>query len=57
MSVYMSKMYYDEYAKKIELTEKQYGIKCWLYQSLNIVVQTNILSTTKRQLKNLEIAQ
>ena len=31
------KMYYDEYAKKIELTEKQSGIMGGLYQSLSIV--------------------
>jgi len=37
-------MYYDEYAKKIELTEKQSGIMGGLYQSLNIVVNEYLVN-------------
>ena len=38
------KMYYDEYAKKIELTEKQSGIMGGLYQSLNIVANEYLVN-------------
>ena len=38
------KMYYDEYAKKIELTEKQSGIIGGLYQSLNIVANEYLVN-------------
>ncbi|MFS9115600.1 hypothetical protein [Streptococcus infantis] len=37
-------MYYDEYAKKIELTEKQSGIMGGLYQSLNIVANEYLVN-------------
>ena len=38
------KMYYDEYAKKNELTEKQSGIMGGLYQSLNIVANEYLVN-------------
>lgn len=38
------KMYYDEYAEKIELTEKQSGIMGGLYQSLNIVANEYLVN-------------
>ena len=41
------KMYYDEYAKKIELTEKQSGIMGGLYQSLNIVANEYLVNNEK----------
>ena len=41
------KMYYDEYAKKIELTEKQSGIMDGLYQSLNIVANEYLVNNSK----------
>ena len=41
------KMYYDEYAKKIELTEKQSGIMGGLYQSLNIVANEYLVNNSK----------
>ena len=46
MSVYMriARMYYDEYAKKIELTEKQSGIMGGLYQLLNIVANEYLVN-------------
>jgi hypothetical protein len=37
-------MYYDEYAKKIELTEKQSGIMGGLYQLLNIVANEYLVN-------------
>ena len=40
-------MYYDEYAKKIELTEKQSGIMGGLYQSLNIVANEYLVNNEK----------
>lgn len=41
------KMYYDEYAKKTELTEKQSGIMGGLYQSLNIVANEYLVNNEK----------
>lgn len=41
------KMYYDEYAKKNELTEKQFGIMGGLYQSLNIVANEYLVNNEK----------
>ena len=41
------KMYYDEYDKKIELTEKQSGIMGGLYQSLNIVANEYLVNNEK----------
>jgi len=40
-------MYYDEYAKKIELTEKQSGIMGGLYKSLNIVANEYLVNNEK----------
>ncbi len=45
------KMYYSN--KKIELTEKQYGIMGRIISIIKYCHETNILSTTKRQLQNL----
>ena len=44
-------MYYDEYAKKIELTEKQSGIMGGLYQSLNIVANEYLVNNEKENSK------
>jgi len=44
-------MYYDEYAKKIELTEKQSGIMGGLYQSLNIVANEYLINNENENSK------